>query len=96
MSEKIVYSPSYCIFHDKENYYMEIELPGIKKKDIEVEMTENSICVRGEKEDLIYSGCWALYHSVDPKKAVAKFDSGLLKITIPFKEPIKTVKVKIK
>lgn len=96
MATKIVYTPSNCIYHDEDNYYMEVELPGTKKENIDIEMTENSICIRGEKDSITYSGCWSLYHATDTKKASAEFDNGLLKITLPFKEPIKTVKLEVK
>ncbi len=93
---KFVYTPINCIYRDKDSYLMEVELPGVKKEDIDVELTENSVCISGDKDSITYSGCWSLYHAADIKNAKAEFDNGLLKITLPFKEPIETVKLEVK
>ncbi len=48
--------------------------------------------VRG---DVVYLGCFSLAHAVNEDKAKAKFESGLLKIEVPLKSPIKGKRVKI-
>ncbi len=89
--------PAVCVDHDRESYHIEIELPGVKKENIDLEMGEESFCVKASKEELIYSSCYALAHSIDTAKVSAKFDNGMLTIKAPFKRPIHVgVKVPIK
>lgn len=89
--------PAVCVDHDKEGYHIEIELPGVKKEDIDLEMGEESFCIRAPKEDIVYSSCYALAHSIDTENVDAKFDNGLLTIRAPFKSPIRVgVKVAVK
>ncbi|MCX9010457.1 MAG: Hsp20/alpha crystallin family protein [Candidatus Methanoperedens sp.] len=80
--------PEVCVDHDKENYQIEIELPGVKKEDIDLEVGEDALCVRAPKEDIVYSACYSLAHSVDTGKVSARFNDGLLTIKAAFKHPI--------
>ena len=43
----------------------------------------------------IYTGCYTLSHEIKIDEAKAKFESGLLKIKVPFKEKLRAKKVKI-
>jgi HSP20 family molecular chaperone IbpA len=52
-------------------------------------------CVKAEGEDMRYESCFILAHEVTPKKTRAKFESGLLKIEVPFKETTRGHKVRI-
>lgn len=97
MSEKVrvPVSPTACIYHDREKYTIELELPGVAKRDIEFEMTDSTFCLRAPREDIEYSGCWVLAHSVDPEKTKARFKNGLLTVEAPLSKPFKGVKVAI-
>ncbi|KCZ73225.1 molecular chaperone (small heat shock protein) [Candidatus Methanoperedens nitroreducens] len=86
--------PAICVDHDRENYHIEIELPGVQKEKIDLEMGEESFCVRAPKEDLVYAACYTLAHHIDTEHVDARFDNGLLTIKAPLKNPI-TVGVKI-
>ncbi len=70
-------------------------LPGVDKKDIELSMGTHNICIAGEREDFKYDGCYQLIHDVDPDKSDAKFENGLLTVTVPFKEPLKGKRIEI-
>jgi len=97
MSEKSrpVLEPGACFHHDLENYYIEVELPGVDKGHIEASVSEQSICVVGSREDVDLLGCWYLAHSVNENKAKAKYENGLLSVTIPLKKPLKGKKIPI-
>jgi HSP20 family molecular chaperone IbpA len=32
--------------HDDKNYYIQVELLGVKKEDVELEISDQSFCVR--------------------------------------------------
>ncbi|MEM2911764.1 MAG: Hsp20/alpha crystallin family protein [Candidatus Bathyarchaeia archaeon] len=87
--------PTACFYHDEEKYTVEIELPGADKKDINLEVTDTSLCVKAPRNDVEYHGCWMLAHAVKPKDAKASFKDGLLTITVPLAKPLKGVKVSI-
>ncbi|WP_309492120.1 Hsp20/alpha crystallin family protein [Candidatus Hecatella orcuttiae] len=93
---KVTVAPSTCVDHDRERYYVEVEFPGVEKKDIELELGEQTFCVRAVREDLEYSGCYYLAHPVDVDKAEATYESGLLKITVPLKQPLRGRKIPVK
>jgi HSP20 family protein len=94
--DRIPVVPTASLCHDKESYTIEIELPGVHKKDIEFEASDNSFCLRAPRDDIEYFGCWMLAHSIDPTKAKATFTNGLLRVTAPLAESLEGVKVPIK
>ncbi len=98
LSEKAVLPPEMfaCLDAKGENYIVEIELPGVKKKDIDLRMHENVIHVLAERKDLTFHGHLHFPLKVSPKKAKSKFTSGLLKVEVPLKEkPKPAVKIKV-
>ncbi|MGA3198428.1 MAG: Hsp20/alpha crystallin family protein [Halobacteriota archaeon] len=94
--DRIGVVPEASLYHDKDTYTIEVELPGVHKKDIELEASENGFCLTAPREDIEYVGCWILAHEIDPKKAIATFSNGLLKVTVPLEENFEGVKVPIK
>ncbi len=94
--ERILVTPSGCVYHDREKYTIEVELPGVGKKDIKFEASETGFCLRAPRGDIEYVGCWNLAHIIDPEKADATFKNGLLTVTVPLAERFEGVKVAIK
>ena len=84
-----------CPKNDQSGIVISAELPGVKKKDIELDIASNSFCVAGERNDLKYDCCYHLPWDVDPEKSDAHFDNGLLTVSVPFKQPIRGERIKI-
>ncbi len=98
------------IDHDNE-IVIKAALPGVDKKDLDINITKNSVTIRGstsheekeEKNDYyryeissgFYSRTLALPVEVDEDKAKAKFKNGMLKLTLPKLETVKSRKVKV-
>lgn len=80
-----------CMYmnHDTENYYAQVELPGVKKDDIDLEVMDNGLCIRGKKGEKEISGCWMLGHPVNVDNVKASYNEGLLDIVMPMKNPLK-------
>ena len=96
--EKLYESPNVCMWPNDDHtaYHIEIELTGVDKENINLKMHEDSFFIKGESEDTVYIGSYAICCEIDPEKAKAKFFQGLLKIDVPFKEPeFHSVDVKI-
>ncbi len=96
--EKIMFSPSVCSYADDEttSYKIEIQLPGVEKDTIKLKMHDDSFFIKGETEDTIYIGTYAICCPVKPEEAKATYNQGLLKIDVPFKEEdYKSIDIKI-
>ena len=89
-------NPVSVIYHDGEKYLIEGQLPGVKKKDVGIEATETSFCIKGQKKNVLYSACYNLAHEVDLKKVEAVFKDGVLSLKLPLKKSVKTVKIALK
>ena len=87
MAEKVVVPPHMfaCLDAKGENYVVEAELPGVKKNNIDLSMHEDIIHILAEREDLAFHGHIHFPIKVNPKKAEAKFTSGLLRVEVPVK-----------
>jgi len=71
---------------NEENLLVTVELPGVKKEDIDLRMRKDVIYVKAEKEDVQYLGHIHSTEKIEPKKAEASFRDGLLDIRVPLKE----------
>jgi HSP20 family protein len=88
--------PVACFCHDAEAYAIDFELPGVDKECIELNVSPQSVCVAGCREDAEFAGCWTLAHEVDEEKTEAKYENGLLRLKIPLKKPVEGKKIEIK
>lgn len=75
-----------CLDAKGENYLIEIELPGVDKKSIELGMHDDLVSVKAERPDQMLVGHLHFPLKVYPKKAKANFKQGLLTVTVPVKE----------
>jgi len=103
--------PSVDIFEEGDNVVVKAELPGIRKEDIDVKMTDNTVIISGEKkkeekverknyyrEERSYGSftrSFRLPVEVQTDKAKAQFKEGLLEIRIPKTEEAKKKEKKV-
>jgi len=82
-----------------ENYHLEVELPGVKKEDVNINIDGNVLSISGERnvreevkdEDYhkiesrygLFSRSFTLPEKVDTGKIEAGFENGILEISIP-------------
>jgi len=59
-----------------------VELPGVSKEDIELETTEESMCVRVDTDKRRFQKTVALTTAVDPESAKAEYNNGILEVTL--------------
>jgi len=72
-----------------------VDIAGASKESVDLDVGENGFCIKAETEDFRYDSCYMLGHQVKQEEAKAKFDSGLLKIAVPFKDTLHGHKVTI-
>jgi len=98
-------SPTVDIFEDGDDIVVKSELPGMTKDDIEVNITEDTITISGEKksEEKIerknyyrlersygsFSRSFDLPVKIQPDKARASFKDGVLEVRLPKSEEAK-------
>ncbi|MBU0758726.1 MAG: Hsp20 family protein [Nanoarchaeota archaeon] len=89
-------SPDVCSYVDEryEKLNIEVVLPGVSKKDINLRMVNDAMhidAVRGDKR-IKYVSSLSFCCPVNPEKADAKYENGLLKISVPFSDPMEEAK----
>lgn len=97
--EKVAVPPEMfaCLDDTGQNYLLEVELPGVSKKNIELSMHEDLVHVKADRADVVFLGHLHFPLKVNPKKAEAAFTQGLLTLKVPVKEkrsPPTTIKIK--
>jgi HSP20 family protein len=83
-------------YKDKgETIEIEAELPGVDEDDIDVELNDNLLTIRGERKDeedkdgvsrrayASFQRSMSLPFDADPDAIEAKFKNGVLKLTLP-------------
>ena len=76
---------------------MEFALPGAPTDTIDVKILADSVHLTAPARDVEYVSALALAWPVKPDKAKATYEHGLLRIEVPFKDPMEdAVKVAIK
>ena len=100
MSEhRIKVAPNTVAYADEENRRLVVEfaIPGAPTGSIDVKMLKDSIHLTAPARDIEYVSALALAWQVKPDKAEATYAHGLLRIEVPFKDPMEdAVKVAIK
>jgi HSP20 family protein len=92
-------APDTVAYADEENLKLVVEfaIPGAPADTVDVKILEDSIHLSAPARDIEYVSSLALGWPVKPDKAEANYELGLLRIEIPFKDPMEdAVKVAIK
>jgi HSP20 family molecular chaperone IbpA len=90
MQEKFLRSPEICAWADDESdtYHIEVTLPGVEKDTIKLKVHEDSFFISGETDNTVYVGSYAICCPVKPEESKASYKNGILKLDIPFKNPM--------
>ena len=93
------FTPTVNTREDKDAYYIEVDLPGVKKEDVDISIDKNVLTIKGKREvreevqeDDYYrvesrygtfSRSFTLPEKVDVDNVKAHTEDGVLEITIP-------------
>jgi HSP20 family protein len=110
--EAEITTPSVDVYEEKDEIVVKAELPGMDKSDIEVNISDSHLILRGEKkkeekvEDKNYYRCERSYGAflrtvelpadVQADKIKASFKNGILEVRLPKSEEAKSKEIKIK
>ena len=92
-------APDTVAYGDGESHKLVVEfaIPGAPSDTIDVKILEDSVHLTAPARDIEYVAALALGWPVKPDKAEATYENGLLRIEVPFKDPMEdAVKVAIK
>jgi len=96
---RIRVAPNTVAYTDGDNHKLVVEfaIPGAPTDTIDVKILEDSVHLTAPARDIEYVSALALGWPVKPDKAEATYENGLLRIEVPFKDPMEdAVKVAIK
>ena len=105
------FSPSCEIAEEGKTYVMTFDLPGVKKDQVKVEADNDQITIRAERREEkknesrkkfisevyygTYSRTFTLPSPIDEKKIDAKFENGVLTVTVPRSESAKIKQIPV-
>src|SRR5262249_19845463 len=112
-SERLgVREPAIDLYEDKDDIVVKAEMPGLSKDDIEVDITDHLLILKGEKKKAEEANERDYYRServygsfvrsiplpseTDPQKAQATFKNGVLEVRLPKSEEAKKREIKVK
>jgi len=101
--------PKVNVTENKNAFHLEAETPGMKDKDIIIEVHNGVLTIKGHKED---NGKKENYHirefstqsfernfklndRVNTENVSAKIENGVLKVTLPIHEQVKPQKIDV-
>lgn len=93
------FSPSCELTEEDKKFLLKVDLPGVKKDDVKVEVSGDRLTIRAERKtekeekdkkryfsEVSYGNymrSFSLPQKIDEKSVDAKFDNGVLVVTIP-------------
>lgn len=112
MPKAVDITPSVDIFEEGDEVVVKADIPGVKKADLDVTITENSLSIRGERKQEkkvkekdyhrversygSFSRSFRLPENVNGSKAKAEFKNGVLEVRLPKTKETKQKKIEIK
>lgn len=107
-----MWAPAVDVCEDADNFYVSAELPGMKKEDIDLEVENNVLTIKGERKfekkeegesfHFVERSYGSFYRSFTLPKNVsgddikAEYKDGMLKVTLPKIEEVKPKKIEIR
>ncbi len=104
--------PATDVFEDKDSVKIVVEVPGVRPEDVKISLENNILTIRGEKKQEaeeknervhryersygVFERSFALPTTVDPDKVEARYQDGILAITIPKSERARPREIPVK
>ncbi len=102
--------PAVNIIEEKNDYMVSMAVPGMKKDDFVIDVEGNMLTISSEKEEhkeekdkkftkkeynfSSFSRCFTLPEEINKEKIEARYEDGVLKVILPFREGAKKLTAK--
>lgn len=106
------FTPPMDVRETEEAYIVEADIPGMKKEDVHIEVADDVLTIKGERKEEkeekqknfhsverrfgSFARSVALPAGFDASKVTAKFDDGVLTVTLPKPEERKPRRIEVK
>lgn len=97
--------PRADLYEDKDNFHFRVELPGLKRENIRLEMGEGVLNLSGSRESFAANGeakettefsrSISIPARVQEDKIAARYEDGVLTVTLPKAEEVKPKRIAI-
>ena len=103
--------PALDVYEEKDNYLVEVELPGITKDDVKLSLEQGTLTITGERKGETKNETAEAYHverfqgrfqrtinlpeSIAADKVKAQYKDGVLTVTLPKREEAKPKQIDI-
>ena len=102
LSGRVMNIPAVNITDQKDDYLVSLAAPGLKKEDFNIDVDGNMLTISCEKEakytrkEYSYSSferSFTMPDGVNKDKIEARYENGLLKLSLPKKEEVKKLAI---
>jgi len=95
--DRIRVAPNTVAYVENHKLVVEFAIPGAPTETIDVKMLEDGVYLTAPARDVEYAAALPFGWPVKPGKAEASYEHGLLRISVPLKDPMEdAVKLVIK
>ena len=105
------FAPAVDVYEDEHNVTLKLEVPGVKQDDLDVQVENNTLTIRGErkfekeeKEENFqrierrygsFSRSFTLPNTIDTDSVNANYENGVLKVELAKREEAKPKQIKV-
>ena len=96
--------PTVDLYADESNYYVQAEIPGYERKEIEVELERDRLVLKGSRKpttddvesQITFHRSVTLPENVNAEAIGARYKNGILTVTVPKTEEEKARRIEVK
>lgn len=105
------WGPDIDVYDSKDEILVKVDLPGMKKDEIDVSIQGDTLTIKGEKKKeseikeenfIMAERCCGMFHrtitlpsTIDQEKVSASYKDGVLELKLPKKEEAKTKQISV-
>ena len=91
LADSQAFTPRADLFEDKENVFVRLELPGVKKEELKIELENRVLTISGERrngskeeaESFAFNSSFSVPDGVQSDRIKARLEDGILTVTLP-------------